>query len=96
VTSALARAEVMRATLSLGDAALRRGVEVVRRIDLVRINDRVLTAAGVLEPVELRTLDAIHLATASLFEDTLGGIISYDPRMLEAARSMGWTAVAPE
>jgi predicted nucleic acid-binding protein len=95
VASALARAEVMRAALPLGDPALRRGVEVLRRIELVRVNDRVLSAAGLLEPVELRTLDAIHLATAALFEDTLGGLISYDPRMLEAARSMGWAAVAP-
>jgi predicted nucleic acid-binding protein len=95
VASALARVEVLRATLPLGDSVLRRGVEVLRRIELVRVNDRVLTAAGVLEPVELRTLDAIHLATAALFEDTLGGLVSYDPRMLEAARSMGWAAVAP-
>jgi hypothetical protein len=51
--------------------------------------------AGVLEPMELRMLDAIHLATAALFEDSLGGLISYDPRMLEAARSMGWFAMAP-
>jgi predicted nucleic acid-binding protein len=96
VASALARAEVMRATLPLGDVAFRRGVEVLRRIDLVRVNDRVLSAAGVLEPVELRTLDAIHLATAALFDDTLGGLISYDPRMLEAAKSMGWAVVAPK
>jgi predicted nucleic acid-binding protein len=95
VASALARAEVMRATRPLGDVALRRGVEVLRRIELVRVNDRVLTAAGVLEPVELRTLDAIHLATAALFEESLGGLISYDPRMLEAAKSMGWAVVAP-
>jgi predicted nucleic acid-binding protein len=95
VASALARAEVMRATRPLGDVALRRGVEVLRRIELVRVNDRVLTAAGVLEPVELRTLDAIHLATAALFEESLGGLISYDPRMLEAAKSMGLAVVAP-
>jgi predicted nucleic acid-binding protein len=95
VASALARAEVMRATLPLGDVALRRGVEVLRRIELVRVNDRVLSAAGLLEPVELRTLDAIHLATAALFEESLGGLISYDPRMLEAAKSMGWAVVAP-
>jgi predicted nucleic acid-binding protein len=95
VASALARAEVMRAVLPLGETALRRGVEVVRRIELVRVNDRVLSAAGVLEPVELRTLDAIHLATAALFEESLGGLVSYDPRMLEAARSMGWAVVMP-
>jgi predicted nucleic acid-binding protein len=95
VASALARAEVMRAVLPLGETALRRGVEVVRRIELVRVNDRVLSAAGVLEPVELRTLDAIHLATAALFEESLGGLVSYDPRMLEAARSMGWAVVTP-
>src|SRR5437762_8336479 len=64
VSSALARAEVVRALLPLGPAAVRRGQEVLSRVELVRVNDRILSSAGTLLPAELRTLDAIHLSTA--------------------------------
>src|SRR4051795_9420287 len=64
ISSALARAEVDRALLPLGEQAVRRGREVLARLELIRISDRVLSAAGSLLPAELRTLDAIHLVTA--------------------------------
>jgi predicted nucleic acid-binding protein len=95
VSSALARVEVSRAVLPLGEEALRRAREVLASIDLVRINNRVLVRAGLLEPAELRSLDAIHLATAALFEDTLARFVCYDDRMLQAAQSLGWTVEAP-
>lgn len=87
--------EVTRALSHLGEPVQRRGEEVLRRIDLVRISNQVLTTAGAMEPQELRTLDAIHLATASLFGDTLNGIISYDERMALAAQALGWIVRAP-
>lgn len=95
VSSALARTEVGRSLLPFGDQATRHGVDVLTRIDLVRINDRVLTDAGTLLPLELRSLDAIHLATARLFGDSLAKVITYDDRLAEAARSLGFTVVAP-
>ena len=95
VSSALARVEVMRALLPAGNAVTRRGHEVLRRIDLIRINDRVLDTASAIEPYELRTLDAIHLATVGRFGDTLEQIVTYDQRMAAAAQLSGWTVVAP-
>jgi predicted nucleic acid-binding protein len=50
VSSALARTEVLRALLPAGDEAVVRGRSVLRRLDLVRVNDRILGAAGVLQP----------------------------------------------
>lgn len=95
ISSALARAEVGRAVLPLGEAALKRAGEVLRRIELVRINNQVLTMAGLMEPPELRTLDAIHLATAALLQNTMGSFVSYDERLSVAARSLSWTVTAP-
>ncbi len=95
VSSALARAEVGRALLPLGDAAVRRGEEVLSRLDLIRINDRVLAAAGALLPPEVRTLDAIHLATAQQLGATLARIVTYDGRMTGAAQSLGCPVLAP-
>src|SRR5205085_9361338 len=64
VSSALARTEVVRALMPSGEAAVARGEEVLRRIQLLRVNDRVLRQAGRMEPAELGSLDAIHLASA--------------------------------
>jgi len=95
VSSALAKTEVSRALLPLGETAIRRGNDTLSRLDLVRINDRVLADAGTLLPLELRSLDAIHLATARLFGQTLARLITYDRRLAEAARTLGLTVTAP-
>jgi uncharacterized protein len=95
IASALARTEVARALLSLGPQAVRRGHEVLARVDLVRINDRVLDAAGAMLPVELRSLDAIHLATAQQLGADLARIVTYDDRMAAAANQLGLTVARP-
>jgi uncharacterized protein len=95
VTSALARTEVARALLPLGGEAVRRGLDVLSRLEVVRVNDRVLDTAGALLPAELRSLDAIHLATAQLLGADLARIVTYDDRMAEAAANQGRSVVAP-
>jgi predicted nucleic acid-binding protein len=94
VASALARTEVARALLPLGAAASARGREVLERVELVRVNDRVLALAGTLLPPELRSLDAIHLATAELV-GRVRVIVTYDDRMAAAARTMRWKVASP-
>ena len=64
-------------------------------IALISVSRRVLDGAAELLPVELRSLDAIHLATAQLLGDDLARLITYDARMAEAARGLGWTVVSP-
>ena len=91
VSSALARTEVSRALLPLGLEAIRRGRDVLARIDLVRVNDRVLDSAGAMLPADLGTLDAIHLATAQQLGADLARIVTYDKRTATAAESLGWT-----
>jgi predicted nucleic acid-binding protein len=95
VSSALARTEVLRALLPAGDEAVARGRSVLRRLDLVRVNDRVLNAAGVLSPAELRSLDAIHLTTAQQLGEELGALVTYDDRMATAAKRLGCRIVQP-
>jgi predicted nucleic acid-binding protein len=95
VSTALARTEVLRALLPAGDEAVARGRAVLQRVDLVRVNDRILNAAGVLHPPELRSLDAIHLATAQQLGDELGALVTYDARMVTAAKQLGYKIVQP-
>ncbi len=95
VSSALARTEVLRALLEAGDEAVRRGRDVLQRLDLVRLSDRILSTAGLLLPSELRSLDAIHLATAQQLGHDLKALVTYDDRMAAAARQLGYRIVQP-
>jgi uncharacterized protein len=95
VSSALLRTESLRAVRHLGTDALATVREGLRRVDLVAIDDRILDAAGTLEPRVLRTLDAIHLATAMALGDDLELIVTYDERMAEAARLLGLSTATP-
>jgi predicted nucleic acid-binding protein len=95
VSSALLRTESLRAVRHLGPDALATVREGLRRVDLIGIDDRILDAAGTLEPRVLRTLDAIHLATVLAVGDDLEAIVTYDERMVEAARLLGLSTVSP-
>ena len=95
VSSALARTEVLRALLPAGSDAVAVGKQVLGLCELVRINDATLNRAAALMPHELRTLDAIHVATALRLEDDLGALVTYDERLADAARGLGIRVVAP-
>lgn len=95
VSSALARTEVTRALMPNGLEAVSRGEDVLRRIQLLRVNARVLREAGRMEPADLRSLDAIHLASARHLGPSVRQIVTYDERMAEASRASGWSVVAP-
>ncbi len=96
VTSALARVEVARAVFAGGPEAL----ELVRRqfdrIDQVAVGTRVIESAARLAPGQrIRSLDAIHLATALLVGDELRSVVTYDVRMADAARALGLFVETP-
>jgi predicted nucleic acid-binding protein len=95
LSSTLARAEVLRALQPAGDSAVGRGREMLARIDLVRVNDRVLSQAGTMKPAALRTLDAIHLTTAGLLGAELRTVVTYDDRMADAAKRLGHRVASP-
>ena len=95
VSSSLARTEVLRALLPGGEQAAAAGRAVLARCDLVRVNDHVLTRAGMLEPHELRSLDAIHLATAEHLGRDIRELVIYDERMAQAARQLGYKVSSP-
>jgi predicted nucleic acid-binding protein len=95
VSSALARTEVARALLPFGTEAVTQDQDVLRRIQMLRVNDRVLAEAGRMEPTELRSLDAIHLASARQLGAAVKRIVTYDDRMADAADALGWNVAAP-
>jgi predicted nucleic acid-binding protein len=92
---ALARTEVVRAVRHAGVDAVARAVEVLRRVDLIRLDDTLLDAAAALDPPVLRALDAIHLAAAATLAERLASVVTYDERMVAAARLLRLPAVTP-
>jgi predicted nucleic acid-binding protein len=64
-------------------------------VGLIAVGDEVLETAAVLGPTALRSLDAIHLATALSLADTLGTLVTYDRRMIEAAEQLGLPVASP-
>ncbi len=95
VSSALLRTEALRVVRHLGSDTLSVVREGLRRVELVGIDDRILDAAGILEPRVLRTLDAIHIATAMALGDDLEAVVTYDPRLTEAAQLLGLRTATP-
>jgi hypothetical protein len=95
VSSALARVEVVRACARVDTKARRIAEQIVGALDLIAVDDRVLEEAALLGPVDLRSLDSIHLASALLLGDALGVAIAYDDRLLEAMRVAGIPTATP-
>ena len=94
-SSALARVEVIRVGRALGEEVLAAARLVLNDLRLVRLSDELLDAAALIEPLPLRSLDAIHVAAAQSLGDALGTMITYDERMLAAARSVGVPTLTP-
>lgn len=97
LSSALAEVEVPRALRRAGYGApeQRRADEVLGRMVLVNVDRRLLRDAAALAPLSLRSLDAIHLATALSVGDDLAGIVSYDYRLSSVAAAADVLVWAP-
>lgn len=91
VSSSLLAVELRRAALRAKnpDVALAAVSKVIPAIRLVRIDDEVVAQAGILMPPSLRSLDAIHLATALVLGPAVEAMVCYDVRLAEAATHAG-------
>ena len=97
--------EVMRATHFWVTAAgvrgraaaarLNRAEEVLRLVALIDVDPATVWRAGKVKPSELRSLDAIHLATANDLRPDLDGFVTYDLRLAAAARTAGLPVLSP-
>jgi len=97
VSSTLSLAEVPRALRRAGfsSGARRRARNVLARVNLVDVDRRVLSGAAALDPAELGTLDAIHLATALSIREDLLAVVTYDRRLTAAAQRAQLEVLAP-
>jgi uncharacterized protein len=94
VASELGWTEVVRAVRRAGGST-DRAAAVLEGIALVPIDGGIIRTAAELDPPSLRTLDAIHLATALSLGDDLTRLISFDDRLSRAAAAVGIEVAAP-
>lgn len=95
VSSELARIEVLRAARRAGPDALAEAHAVVGDLDLVPMGEPVQRSACDIGEAKLRTLDAIHLASAVLLRGELSAFVAYDHRLLDAAEQLKLPCVSP-
>lgn len=96
-SSDLSRVELARAVRrrGLGSAVIGLAARVLDSVELLELGDEVLSRASELGPPALRTLDAIHLASALTLGRELEAFVTYDRRLAAAAEDAGLTVSAP-
>jgi uncharacterized protein len=72
----------------------RRVDAVLDPVELIELDQPIAARAASVGPVGLKTLDAIHLATA-LEIGPIDAFVTYDDRLAEAARLVGLPVVRP-
>ena len=95
VTSELGRVEVLRAARRVGGQVSTEARAVVGDLDLVPLDRAVQDLAGDIANPLVRTLDALHLASAVLLSEELTAFIAYDHRLATAAQVAGLVVATP-
>lgn len=95
VSSALLAVESIRACARYGEEYATNARSWLAGIALLPLDEAVLDEAISLEPTGLRSLDALHLATALSIREDLGVLLSYDQRLTEAAEARGLKVARP-
>src|SRR5207244_10672674 len=94
-SAALLRVELLRAVRRAGLPRLMEGARrQLASIHLIRLDDDLLERAAGLEPITMRSLDAIHLAAAVGLGADLAAVVTYDARISRAAQAIGLPVIA--
>ncbi|MFJ9842926.1 type II toxin-antitoxin system VapC family toxin [Kitasatospora sp. NPDC101155] len=96
-TSALAQVEVPRALIRIGapQHLLDAAANLLDRTLRIRLSDPILRAASQFPAQHLRTLDAIHLASAEHLEHALTAFVTYDKCLGDAADGRDLPVTSP-
>lgn len=95
VGSDLLRTELLRTVRRGAPHLMGRARGVIDAVDVLVLRTELFERAAEIEPLPLRTLDALHLACALDLGDELDGVVTYDDRLAAAARDHGVAVIAP-
>ena len=96
IASAIVEVEVVRAVRRAAPELTALAQNVVAQIAIVEPTEAIRERVALLEPATLRSLDALHLATALEIGDDLDGLVTYDGRMSAVAETFGLHVLAPQ
>jgi predicted nucleic acid-binding protein len=95
LSSELAKVEVVRACRRINPDALPEAKTLLAGLDLVPLTGAVIAEAADVGETTLRSLDAIHLASALALRADLSTFVAYDRRLGAAASAAGLQLLAP-
>jgi hypothetical protein len=95
ISSVLTEIESFRALARYAPGAVSQLPAVLDQIDLIGLDPPIRILAQTARPATVRSLDAIHLGTALHARHTLSSFITYDKRLLDAARAAGLPTDSP-
>ena len=93
-TSRIGVIETIRASNQPDHDAVHRK-HVLEDVEIIELDLVIASAASRISPSGVRTLDAIHIATALALMPDLDAFVTYDDRQAEAARLLGLPVVRP-
>lgn len=95
VANDLVRTELVRVVRRVTPDRVVQARAVLDTLTLLDVTTAIFEQAGRLDPPDLRSLDALHLAAALDLGDDLDGLVTYDERLAAAAATNGITVVTP-
>jgi len=95
VSSELAKVEVIRACRRVNPDALPQARALLAELDLIPVGRGAVDEAAEVGESNLRSLDAIHLASALSIRTDLSAFVAYDHRLADAASSAGLECLGP-
>lgn len=94
-SAVLLKTEVLRAVRRGAPSSLQAAHGVLAAVTLIAMPHSTYDLAATLEPLSLRSLDALHLAVALGIADGLEAILTYDERLQGAAGKHGLRVMSP-
>lgn len=97
VTSAVGRVELMRTALRSGNTEILANAKRIldEDLDIMAVTDEVIEMAKTIGPESLRSLDAVHLASAAQLGDALTALVAYDHRLIDGCRHLDYPIKSP-
>jgi uncharacterized protein len=95
VSSVLTEVESFRALSRHAPHSVTLLPPVLDQIDLIDLDPAIRILARTVQPVTVRSLGAIHLGTAQHIGQALTWFVTYDTRLLDAAKAAGLPSAAP-
>ena len=94
-TSQISRVELIRAVARNQPDSVDAAQDLLSELTLISLSRVITSRAAWVPPPSLRSLDALHVASANTMLDSLDALVTYDGRMIEAGRLAGLRVASP-